>query len=205
MIKTRIIKVKGDWEEVVNDCRFTANKDDLGKEPSEKFKKRILIAEHSPIRDIFIKWEWLKIPHWTTVHWVRHKWECFCNTQRTDRTGVDRKKLPQDTPQNFRGEGNTQHLIDTQRKRLCFMASTETRECAVSLKQEITKIDKCIGDIQVPNCIYRCGCPEYDITDEERCRFFENFANNFPKDKNIFDIQDRYDVYNASFNNREEK
>ena len=42
-MNTEIIKVKGDWEEVVNDCRATVGKSELGKEPSEKFKKSILI------------------------------------------------------------------------------------------------------------------------------------------------------------------
>ena len=38
--KTRIIKIKGDWNEVLNDCRFTVGKNDLLKEPSDKFKKQ---------------------------------------------------------------------------------------------------------------------------------------------------------------------
>lgn len=52
MSKTKILKIKGDWEEIVNDCRATVKKPPLGKEPSTKFKKDILIAEHSPIRDM---------------------------------------------------------------------------------------------------------------------------------------------------------
>lgn len=196
-VKTNILKIKGDWKEVLNDCRFTSNKKDLDKEPSIEFKKKILIAEHSPIRNISFKFEWLQIPHWVGVHWVRHKWECFVATQRTDRTGVDRNKLPQDTPQNFRGEENVQHLIDTDRKRLCLKASTETRECAISQKLEIAKYDKYIADVLVPNCIYRCGCPEGDD-----CMFFNNFVKNFPEGKNIYNIQDRYDVYNERFNKR---
>ena len=71
--KTEIIKVKGDWVEVVNDARATVGKEGLGKEPSEKFKRAILIAEHSPIRDLIVKWKWLAMPSWVSVHWVRHK------------------------------------------------------------------------------------------------------------------------------------
>ena len=41
--KTEIIKVKGDWREVVDDCRSTVGKAGLGKDPSQDFKKRILI------------------------------------------------------------------------------------------------------------------------------------------------------------------
>lgn len=199
MVKTRIIKQKGDWNEVLNDCRFTANKSDTDKEPSLKFKKKILIAEHSPIRDISIKWEWLNIKHWVVVHWVRHKWECLVNTQRSDRINEDRDAFRQDIKQNFRGEANTQHLIDTMRKRLCLIASHETRLCAISLKDEIRTIDKEISNVLVPNCIYRGGCPEHDIADDKRCKFYEKFLEGFPSDKSIHSIQDRYDEYNKKF------
>lgn len=102
-MKTEILKIKGDWQEVVDDCRATVGKESLGHDPSTKFKRAILIAEHSPIRDLIVKWRWPKMPHWVTVHWVRHKWECFVRTQRSDRTGNPREKLPQDEPQTFTG------------------------------------------------------------------------------------------------------
>lgn len=198
---TKILKIKGDWEEVVNDCRFTVNKSDLGKEPSDRFKKHILIAEHSPIRDISFKWEWLHIPHWVTVHWVRHKWEKFVATQRSDRTGVDRHTLPQDVEQNMRGEANIQSLIDTMRKRLCLQASTETRICAESLKKEIKKEgEKYISDVLVPNCVYRGGCPEYEKDNLNRCKFYENLMKDFKGDST--NIQERYDHYNNKFYER---
>ena len=162
MKRTEIIKIKGDWQEVVDDCRATVGKGNLGKEPSRQFKRGILIAEHSPIRDIIVKWRWVDMPHWVTVHWVRHKWEKFVRTQRSDRTGVDRTKLPQDEPQTFIGEANSQHLIDTMRKRLCFMASAETRKYAEDFKVELHSLEPEIADVLVPNCVYRGGCPEMD-------------------------------------------
>ena len=119
MMNTEILKIKGDWQEVVDDCRSTVGKPPLGREPSETFKKNILIAEHSPIRDITVKWKWPGIKSWVATHWVRHKWECFVRSQRSDRTGVDRDKLPQDAPVDFTGEANAQALIDPMRKRLC--------------------------------------------------------------------------------------
>lgn len=196
-MKTKILKTKGDWNEVLNDCRFTVNKKDLDKEPSEKFKKRILIAEHSPIRGIYIKWRWLKIPHWVVVHWVRHKWEKFVATQRTDRTGINRNQLPQDYPSDMTGEANPQHLIDTSRKRLCFQASKETREYAEDLKVTIhEEVDTYIANVLVPNCIYRGGCPEFEADDPNRCMFYENFVK---KHGQISNIQKRYDLYNENF------
>jgi hypothetical protein len=158
-MKTKIIKIKGDWEEVVNDCRATVGKDELGKEPSKKFKREILISEHSPIRDISVKWKWESIKSWVATHWVRHKFEKFVKTQRTDRTGVNRDKLPQDALVSFTGDANAQHLIDAWRKRLCQMASRETRMYAEDFKKTLHDYEPEISDVLVPNCVYRCGCP----------------------------------------------
>ena len=63
-MNTKIIKIKGDWEEVVNDCRVTVGKEELGKRPSSKFIKDILIAEHGPIRSLSVKWKWTDIKSW---------------------------------------------------------------------------------------------------------------------------------------------
>lgn len=198
MIKTELIKIKGDWQEVVDDCRATVGKESLGKEPSKTFKRKILISEHSPIRDISIKWRWVNMPHWVCVHWVRHKWEKFVRTQRTDRTGIPRDKLPQDEPQTLTGEANIQHLIDTWRKRLCRQASEETRKYAEDFKVALQRVEPEIADVLVPNCLYRCGCPEM-----ESCTFWGNFLkwckeNNYD-DPRLCSIQKRYDIYNEYF------
>ena len=196
-MKTEILKIKGDWQEVVDDCRSTVGKESLGKEPSKKFKVGILIAEHSPIRDIIVKWRWKNMPHWVTVHWVRHKWEKFVRTQRTDRTGIDRTKLPQDEPQDFVGEANTQHLIDTHRKRLCFLASPETREYAEDFKSTLFAEQPEISNVLVPNCIYRCGCPEMN----GGCKWYEKMVEKHPALKST-NIEERYNAYNEIFKMR---
>lgn len=192
-MKTKILKIKGDWEEVVSDCRSTVGKPPLGKEPSEEFKRSILIAEHSPIRDISIKWRWNGIKSWIATHFVRHKWECFVKTQRTDRTGVDRDELPQSALVDFTGEANTQHLIDTMRKRLCYQAAPETRAYAEDLKEAIKEIEPEVGAVLVPNCVYRGGCPEMNC-----CGYYERLwkRNSFIRSD---DIQRRYDAYNEIF------
>lgn len=159
-MKTEILTEKGNWQEVVDDCRVTVGKESLGREPGTDFKLGILIAEHSPIRDISFKWRWTGIKSWVATHWVRHKWECFVKSQRSDRTGVPRDKLPQDEPVDFVGEANVQHLIDTMRKRLCYQAANETREYAADLKETIQNAEPEIGAVLVPNCVYRFGCPE---------------------------------------------
>lgn len=198
-MKTQILKVKGDWREVVDDCRSTVGKESLGKEPSETFKRKVLIAEHSPIRDISVKWKWNNIKSWIATHWVRHKWECFVKTQRTDRTGVNRDELPQSAEVTFTGEANCQHLIDTMRKRLCYQASPETRAYAEDLKRAITEIEPEIGNVLCPNCIYRSGCPEMST-----CGYYDRLVKKYPKIES-HNIQERYDEYNKIFAERSEK
>ena len=193
MRKTEILKIKGDWQDVVDDCRTTVGKDSLGKEPSKKFKREILISEHSPIRSISIKWKWVNIPSWVATHFSRHKWECFIKTQRTDRTGTDRNKLPQDEPVIMSGDANTQHLIDMARKRLCYMASPETRKYMEDLKIAIHDVEPEVADVLVPNCVYRCGCNE-----PNGCEWFDHMAAKKPNIAST-DIQQRYDAYNEVF------
>ncbi len=192
-MKTKILKIKGDWPEILDDCRATVGKEPLNKEPSTKFKREILISEHSPIRAITVKWIWQNIASWVATHWSRHKWECYIKTQRTDRTGTDRSKLPQDAPVNFTGEANVQHLIDSFRKRLCRLASRETRMYAEDFKATLHYDEPEIADVLVPNCIYRGGCPE-----PNGCRWYETICELNPALRST-NIQERYDAYNALF------
>ena len=197
-MNTKIIKIKGDWEEVVNDCRVTVGKEELGKRPSSKFIKDILIAEHGPIRSLSVKWKWAGIKSWVATHFARHKWECFIKTQRTDRTGVNRDDLPQGSLVDFVGEANCQHLIDTSRKRLCYMASPETRERMENLKVALEVYEPELADVMVPNCVYRCGCPEIG-----GCGYWNKFVNAFIASgrhvTDLADICERYKVYNCMF------
>ena len=191
---SKIIKVKGDWEEVVDDCRSTAGKPPLGKEPSEQFKRSILIAEHSPIRNISIKWKWTNIPSWVATHFSRHKWECFIKSQRTDRTGIPRDILPQAAPVDFTGEANCQHLIDTMRKRLCRQASDETRHYAEDLKTAIHEVEPEIADVCVPQCVYRCACTEIN-----GCGWYAKMIKATNGKIASTNIRERYDTYNGWF------
>ena len=200
-MKTEIIKIKGDWQEVVDDCRSTVAKPTLGREPSGEWKTSILIAEHEPIRDIWVKWKWRGIKYWIAMHWKTHIWPSRVNTQRSDRTGVERDKKPQDAPVDFTGDANAQHLIDTMRKRLCGCASKETREYAEDFKAALWDVQPELSDVLVPNCVYRCGCPEIRscgmwIVFVDWCKY-----NNISLCVESLPIKERYDMYNCWFYN----
>lgn len=193
-MKPESIKIKGDWSEVVDDCRSTVNKPPLGREPSADFKRRILIAEHAPIRDIVIRWIWRKMPYWEAMHWKTHIWQSYATTQRTDRTGVDRTQKTQDAPVTLTCEANQQHLIDTARKRLCYQAAKETRKDMERLKAELHKVAPELSDTLVPNCVYRCGCPEM-----QSCGWFYRCSAEGQHNLYSLDIAARYEAYNKIF------
>lgn len=194
MGRTEILKIKGDWEEVVNDCRATVKKPPLGKEPSADFKRRILMAEHSPIRDITVKFRWNYIPYWVAMHWKTHHWESRVNSQRNDRQKeYDRTKAPQDAPVDFIGDANVQNLIDTWRKRLCRQAAPETQRYAEDFKETLYEQEPEIASVLVPNCVYRGFCPEM-----YPCGWWDTFATRLCRE-DLLDGQKRYAKYNEWF------
>lgn len=154
---------KGLWSDVVDSARTTVGKQFSGKEPSEKWKRQILLAEHSPIRQLTYKWKWEELPYWVSVHFVRHWLGIlhFVSTSRTDRTGVDRTKLPQDNPVDHECEANAQALINISRKRLCNKASLETREAWKAVHDGLKIMDPAMASVMVSECVYRGFCPEF--------------------------------------------
>jgi hypothetical protein len=193
-MRTEILKIKGDWAEILDDCRATVKKSPLGKEPSTEFKKKILIAEHSPIRDISVKFRWVNIKYWIAMHWKTHHWESRVDSQRNDRqTRYDRDEAPQSAPVDFYGDPNIQHTIDTWRKRLCRQASIETRHYAEDFKVALYDHEPEWSDVLVPNCVYRGGCPEMN-----NCTWYDRMVECNPLLAST-DIQMRYDAYNKMF------
>lgn len=193
-MKTEILKIKGDWEEVVNDARETVGKPPLGHEPSAEFKSKILIAEHSPIRDLSVRFQWKGIKYWVAMHWKTHHWESKVTSQRSDRTGIPRDKLPQDQLLDFTGEMNAQAAIDTMRKRLCRQASPETRAYAEDFKFALHDKEPELSDVLCPNCVYRAGCPE-----THTCGLWQRLVDLTHGEIQTADIQRRYELYNDWF------
>ncbi len=150
------------WEDVKGAARSTIGKNGNGTPPTDSWKKWMLLAEHSPIRRLVIRWKWSRLSYWVSVHFVRHKYgiEHLVSTQRDDRTGVDRDGKPQDAPVTHECDANAQALINISRKRLCGKASEKTRQAWVEVKDEIKKIDPILASCMVCECVYRGFCPE---------------------------------------------
>lgn len=149
------------WQEAKNATLNTVGKE-KGAYPTSEWKRKLLMAEHSPIRKLKFSWKWKNLPYWVSVHFVRHKTgiEHFVKTQRTDRTGVDRGELPQSSPVNHECEANAQALIFISRRRLCNSASPETRAAWQMVKDEVAKHEPELASCMVRECVYRGFCPE---------------------------------------------
>ena len=187
---TRMECPKADWIRVVNAARRTWGKAPINHEPSDKFKKKILLAEHSPIRLLEYDFTIENLRQWVTVHLVRHHEGCekFVHTQREDINQEIEKmtKMMMDLlyevemlregwkPRDymFQGEGNdmdmtcnAQAFINISRKRLCIgCASKETRQAWELVIKFLSEVDPVLASKCVPECIYRGFCPEF-----ERC------------------------------------
>ena len=185
---TRMECPKADWKRVLNAARRTWGKQPLDKEPSDKFKRKILLAEHSPIRLLEYDFTIEDIRQWVTVHLVRHHEGCekFVHTQREDinQEIENMTKMvinllyeaellregwkPRDYM--FQGEGNdmdmtcnAQAFMNISRKRLCYgCASKETRQAWEFVIDMLKEIDPILAEKCVPDCVYRGFCPETD-------------------------------------------
>lgn len=69
-MKVEITKVTS-WKDVLNAARFTQRKNPLNKEPSLEFKKKIIKAEHSPLRCLMFNIDFYDIPNYVSVHQTR--------------------------------------------------------------------------------------------------------------------------------------
>lgn len=160
----RLIQVAS-WNRALNAARRTIGKASLNKEPSDSWKAKMLLAEHSPIRLVEYDWSWEEIKQWVTVHLVRHHEGCekFVHSQRDDRRNlsISRDKLPQGSLNDMDMTANAQAIINISRKRLCSCASVETREAWKQVLAAIKEVDPVLVDKCVPECIYRGFCPEF--------------------------------------------
>lgn len=185
---TRMECPKADWKRVLNAARRTWGKQPLDKEPSDKFKRKILLAEHSPIRLLEYDFTIEGIRQWVTVHLVRHHEGCekFVHTQRQDiNDEIERivakvvallseagmlKEGWRERDYLFQGQGNdmdmtcnAQAFMNISRKRLCYgCPSKETRQAWEIVIDMLKEIDPILAEKCVPECVYRSFCPEFD-------------------------------------------
>lgn len=178
MYRVEITRVT-DWQRVVDAARFTQGKEPLGHEPSVKFKKEMILSEHSPLRLLEFDIKIYGIPYCNMGHFVRHVHaQPFVSTSRPDITGAktSRHEMPQDAPVNLQLSVNAQEIINISKVRLCSRADIVTQAIWVEVVDQLVKIEPLLACACVPQCIYRGFCPE-----KKCCGFFASPISNIKK------------------------
>ena len=171
-MKVEVIKypTEEDWM-LVKQCTLVTVGKETDTPPTEKFKKDILKARHSPIRELRFVFRLTDIPYWVSVHLCRHiHAQPYVKTQRNDRqSGYDRTKAPQDAPVDMMWSMNAEELITIANKRLCNLASKETRELVRMICREVKALCPEFADELVPMCVRNGGvCHEMHSCRKEK-------------------------------------
>ena len=163
---------QADWERCKMLAMNTVGKRWAG-EVSDGWKRRILQAEHSPIRTLWFTVR-MDIPYWVSVHFVRHKYgvEHYVTSQRNDRQDrYDRTKARQDATVTHVMDINAQELIQMARMRLCRQASRETTEVMQEICKAVLVTNPEFTPFLVPKCVAHGGCNEF-----KSCGLYESLG-----------------------------
>jgi len=182
-MKIKFKKVKGSWRDIADSANTTIDKVEGEKEPSSTWKRRMLLCEHSPIRQLIIKAKWYELPYWVSVHFVRH-WLGIIHwvrTQRSDRTNINRNDIPQGALVEHEIEANAQAIINISRKRLCNCASPETKEAWQTFLNSFKDKEPELYNTSVRECIYRGFCPEFKSCNYHKSEDYKNKLNEYRK------------------------
>ena len=192
-MQVKIIKWDVNWLEIKNLCRKTISMKDSKVEPTQKWKRELLLAEHSPLRHSIITVDIEDVPFYVMGHFVRHHVGVtpYVSTSRSDRTGVDRNERRQTDPVCMRLDLNVQSLINISRKRLCNQADPETIKVWNAVLDAVREYDEDVYWACVPEGVRSCGCTEAF----GNCKQCVNMMKDMDK-MDLFDVNARYDHYN---------
>ena len=148
-----------DWHLVESIARMTQNLPEKDTPPSDSWKRRILMARHSPIRELRFGILLVDIPTWVATHLVRHVHaQPYVSSQRNDRQDkYDRNAARQDAPVNMYWAMNAEELMIIANKRLCKKASEETRNVVEEICRQVVELCPEFSDVLVPMCVYHGG------------------------------------------------
>lgn len=146
-----------DWLEVKRRAYVTIGLD-TSIPPSYAWKWKILNARHSPIRYLMFSF-YIECPYWVSVHLSRHiHAQPYVQSQRNDRQdSYDRNSAPQDSPVRMIFDVNAEELMNIANKRLCMLASKETREVVQEMCVKASEVCQEIKPFLVPMCDYTSG------------------------------------------------
>lgn len=164
------------WADALNAARFTQRKELISGEPSIHWKKKLIKAEHSPLRCVMFNIDFYDIPYYISVHLCRHiHAQPFVSTSRPD---IDGKQKPREEQRktdlvNMRLFLNAQEIINISKVRLCNKAEALTRAIWNEVIEELSKIESELANACRPSCFYRHLCPEFKSCGLINTEFFK--------------------------------
>ena len=162
MTKIEILKypTEEDWM-LCKTCTLNTVGKNSTKMPTNEWKHKLLLSEHSPIRTLNFCIKMI-----VSVHFVRHfiGISHFVQSQRNSRqNNYDRTKAPQDALVSHIMYVNAQELMFMARRRLCTQADPFTRKVMEEICKQVIKLCPEFDGCLVPNCVYRNGrCDEFN-------------------------------------------
>ena len=154
IVKANEMPTNADWLEVKKRALVTVGKKAVTP-PTEEWKHKILEARHSPIRRLMFSF-YIECPYWVSVHLCRHiHAQPYVKSQRNDRqSDYDRTNAPQNAMVCMIWDMNAEELMTIANKRLCRLASKETREVVEQMCEIVMDEFPEFVDLLVPNCHY---------------------------------------------------
>lgn len=189
------------WNWVKEAALTTIHKKSIaGKAITSEWKRSILKSEHSPIRELTIRFKISEIKRWIAGQLVRQKVgvEHYMGTMRSDRGNKPREQQTMADLTELMQSHNAQSFMALARTRLCVgCVSKETRELTQKLVDIIGEKEPELAFYCVPPCVHQAGCKESGFTN---CGYFKKFLSSHSgsvimNENRIFDIDKRYQAY----------
>ena len=143
----KVTRLGADWKTVLRVARITQNKPDTGKEPSDDWKKKLILSRHSPLRMIEFLIEG-EAKGFVLNHIARHTYQSpkpFIGTAREDITGV---KRPSDTAiRPFALYINADALIEMCEQRMCFKAHADTMMLVHEIITNVSYVEPLLAEV----------------------------------------------------------
>lgn len=153
-----------DWKRCKLLALNTIGKHNASGAVSDEWKRKMLKAEHSPIRTLMFTIR-MEVPYWVSVHFCRHKFgvEHFVTSQRNDRQDkYNRNEAPQNSKVTHIMDINAAELLQMARIRFCGQSAKETREIMASICDAVLETNQEFSEVLKPKCIIHGGCNEFN-------------------------------------------
>lgn len=147
-----------DWAEVKRRCLLTVGKKPVNP-PDMGFKRKLLLARHSPIRYLRFSFLLASIPYFSSVHLCRHVHaQPYVKSQRNDRqSNYDRNNAPQSQPVDMIWDIGCEELLIIANKRLCSLADKTTQEIVAEMCRQVEEVCPEFIGLLVPMCEHNGG------------------------------------------------